>query len=113
LSAVWACVTVISKALASCVWDIYREAENGDREPRRGVRAYELLNVRANPECSAFSFKEALFMTAPIYGNFYAEIVRDMAGRPTELWPLETERCTLERDDFDRLVVVVRQRRGG
>lgn len=113
LSAVWACVTVVAKALASCSWDVFLERENGDRVPRRRVAAYSLLNIRPNPEMTAYAFKEAMWIVALIEGNFYAEIEYDRGGRPVALWPLATERCTLERDDADELVLVVRNRNGG
>lgn len=113
LSAVWACTTVTAKALASCVWDVFLERDNGDREPRRRVNAYSLLNMRPNPETTAFSFREAMYITAMIEGNFFAEIEFDRGGRPIALWPIATERCTLERESDNRLVVVVRNYRGG
>lgn len=113
LSAVWACVTVTSKALASCPWDVYAERANGDREPRRQLTAYSLLNMRPNPECTAFAFKEAMWIQAMIGGNFYAEIEVDRGGRPVALWPLDSERCTLERNEYDELVLSVRNRNGG
>lgn len=114
LSAVWACVTVTSKALASCSWEVFREKSNGDREPRRRLTTYSMLNIRPNPETTAFAFIEAMYITAMIDGNFYAEIEYDRAGRPVALWPLASERCTLERDRRDnRLVLVVRNPSGG
>lgn len=113
LSAVWACVTVTSKALASCNWDVFLQRDNGDRESRHRVNAYSLLNMRPNPETTAFSFKEAMYIQAMIWGNFFAEIETDRGGRPLALWPLAPERCTLERDEDDRLVLSVRNRGGG
>lgn len=113
LSAVWACVTVTSKALASCAWNVFLERANGDREPRHRLAAYAMLNIRPNPESTAFSFREAMFIQALVWGNFFAEIEFDLGGRPVALWPLAPERCTLERDETDRLVLVVRNRNGG
>lgn len=113
LSAVWACVTVTAKALAPCNWDIFLELDNGDRVARRKVAAYSLLNIRPNPETTAFSFKEAMLIQAQVWGNFYAEIEFDRGNRPVALWPLAPDRCSLERDvATDKLVVVVRNRGG-
>lgn len=108
LSAVWACVTVTAKALAACNVDVYSEQENGDRLPRHRLSAYALLNSRPNPEMTAFGFKEAMYITAQIYGNFYAEIEWDMGNRPVALWPIDPSRATLEREPDGRLVLVVR-----
>jgi HK97 family phage portal protein len=108
LSAVWACVTVTAKALASCNWDVFLQRPNGDREPRRAVAAYDLLNNRPNPECTAFGYREAMYIQAMTWGDHFSEIETDKGGRPVALWPLQPERCTVERDDDKRLVVVVR-----
>ncbi len=113
LSVVWACVTVTAKALASCEWDVFLQLENGDRLPRRRLVTYALLNDRPNRECTAFAFREAMYIQAMIYGDFYAEIEFDRGGRPVALWPLDYDRCTLERDADGELVLVVRNRDGG
>lgn len=107
LSAVWACVSVISKALASCRVDVFREDDRGNRESLPitfGI--WRLLNLRPNPETTAFAFREAAYIQALIYGNFYAEIERDVSGRPVALWPLAAERCSLERDDLTKRLVL-------
>lgn len=113
LSVVWACVTVNSKSLASCAWDVFLELENGDRLPRSRLATYALLNVRPNPEMTAFAFREAMYIQAMIEGDFFAEIEVDRGGRPVALWPLAYDRCTLERDASEALVLVVRNRQGG
>jgi len=113
LSAVWACVTVISKALASCDWEVFLERDNGDRIPRRQLTTYRLLNDSPNTETGAFNFMEAMYIQALVWGNFYAEIEKDRGGRPVALWPLAPERCTLERESDNRLVLVVRNRADG
>lgn len=113
LSAVWACTTVVAKSLASSDWDVFLQRPNGDREMRRMLSAWSLLNIRPNPESTAFSFKEAMYIQALVWGNFYAEIEFDRVRRPIALWPLAPERCTLEREPDNNLVLVVRNRGGG
>lgn len=98
LSAVWACVTVIAKSIASCRWDVFLERPNGDREARRDTMAYRLLNERPNPEMTAFSFREAIVIQSLIWGNSYSEIEKDRGGRPVGIWPISPERGELERD---------------
>jgi HK97 family phage portal protein len=106
LSAVWACVTTIAKALASCDWDVFSERANGDRESRRNLSAYTLLNTRPNPDSTAFAFKEAMYIQASVWSNFYAEIEFTRGGTPIALWPLAPERCRLEYDAGAPVVVV-------
>lgn len=108
LSAVWACVNVISKSLASSRWEVFKESTNGDRELDRKTTTWKLLNVRPNPEMTSFAFHEAALIVALIFGDFFAEIEYDTGNRPAALWPLSPERCTLERNDAgDRVLKVI------
>ncbi len=107
LSAVWACVNVISKSLAASRWEVFKESANGDRELDRKTTTWKLLNVRPNPEMTAFAFHEAAYIVALIFGDFFAEIEEDIAGRPAGLWPLSPERCCLERNDAGERVLKV------
>lgn len=104
ISAVWACVSVISKDIASSTWQVFREMPNGDREIRRNSRLFRLLNAAPNPEMTAFEFRESILISALLWGNGYAEIERDGAGRATALWPLHPERVSLERDTAGKLI---------
>jgi len=51
-------------------------------------RVSYLLNVSVNPEMNAHVFKLLMMATAILHGNFYAEIERDVFGRPVYLWPI-------------------------
>lgn len=111
LSAVWACISVISKGLASCRWDVFIERPNGDREMRREMMAYRILNRRPNSEMTPFAFREAAAIQALVWGNFIAEIERDMAGNPVALWPIAPERWRFERNrETGDLEVVISNR---
>lgn len=101
MSAVWACVCVISKAIASSTWDIFLEKANGDREYQPNSRLHYLMNVRPNREMTPIAFHETTLAVALLWGNSYAEIERDIMNRPIALWPLEPWRCWLERGYWD------------
>lgn len=113
LSAVWACVTVIAKSIAACEWEVFAEEPNGDRTQMKGTITWRLLNLRPNDEMIPFAFREALVILALVYGNGFAEIERDLAGRPYALWPLSPDRSLLARDLSRRLVLNVSQAEGG
>lgn len=98
LSAVWACVRVISEAIASSTWDVFRESENGNRDYQPASKTYQLLNVRPNPETTPIGFHEAMMTVACLWGNAYAEIERDIVGRPIALWILHPDRCVQQRN---------------
>lgn len=110
LATVWACVRVISESIAVLPWQVYRkEAEKRityDTHPA----AWLLLN-QANPDTTAYAFKEMMLASALLWGNGYAEIERDTSNRPLNLWQLEPWRVRMERDGR-RLVYVVRNENG-
>lgn len=98
LSTVWACVSVISRSLAGCEWKVYQHSSD-QMEYLHGDPLEYLLNVRPNPEMTAIAVKEAIIASAAVWGNGYAEIVRDNAGRMKELWPLDPEKVRPVRID--------------
>lgn len=98
IGAVWACVDVMAKALASCRWNIYLPKPGGRRELLENDPAFWLLNTRPNPEMTAIALREALLYVAIPFGNAYAEIVLNNASRVAELWPLEHDRVTPRRN---------------
>lgn len=97
LGAVWACISVVATSIASCRWNIYRPIGPNRRQLLQDDPLHWVLNTRPNPDMTAIGFREALLMVALPFGNSYAEIVRDGAGRPARLWPLEPYRVQPRR----------------
>lgn len=99
VSAFNACVDVIASPIAASDWCIYEVLQDGDREARPQDPLYYTLNVRPNPDMTALTFRRTLLYGALIWGNGYAEIVRDGANRVVELWPIYSERVEPFRAD--------------
>jgi HK97 family phage portal protein len=100
-STAWACGSLIARSIAMLPKQVYAargtEPEDGNqRLPNHEVES--LLHRQPNPEISAFSFAETLYLSALFNGNGYAEIERDNFGRPVALWPLASNRVTPCRD---------------
>ena len=105
----WACVNVISKAIASSTWEVFREEDNGNRDYQPNSRTYQLLNVRPNPEMAPIAFHETMIAVALLWGNSYAEIERDAVNRPMALWPISPDRPYQRRNmETGELEIVVR-----
>ena len=102
-AAVWACVRAISEDLAALPCHAYRKRADGGREVLDGNTVDWMLQTQANPETVAFCFRETLIAHALTWGNGYAEIERDAAGRPVWLWQLTPDRVCPERDSRGRL----------
>ena len=97
LSTVFACTRVIAETVAQLPWRVYRENANGGRDRVVSSPLENVLQRRPNPEMGAFTFRETLLAWALTWGNGYAEIVRDQAGRVAELWPIAPDRVCLKR----------------
>lgn len=95
---VWACVHYLASTVAQLPWAVKRELDNGGAEIVRRHPVGNVLAWRPSPECSPFQFRETLMTWALLWGNGYAEIVRDAAGRVVELWPIHPDRVEVRRD---------------
>ena len=98
-SAVWAAVNLISGALSSLPLILYRRLPNGGKERYTDHPLYALLDDEPNPEMSSMIFRETLQAHVLTWGNGFAWIQRDQAGRPIGLWPLTPNRVQPFRTD--------------
>ena len=90
-SAVWACVRVISEAVASLPIGVFKEDENGNRGIDKASPIYSLLAYEPNNYMTSFIFRETLMNNLLIHGNAYFHIKRDSSLRPIELCYLNPE----------------------
>lgn len=94
---VWACIRYLTNAVAQLPWRVVREERDGDKKVQVTHPVDWLLNKRPCPEMGAFTWRQTMLGNALRYGNGYAEIERDLAGRPVALWPLHPLRVTPRR----------------
>jgi HK97 family phage portal protein len=97
IPAVWAGTVRTSAVIAQLPVHVMQKLPNGKREKQSGHAVSYILNERFNPEMPAFIGKQTLIAHAMIWGNGYAEIERDNAGRMVWLWPIEPYRVTPKR----------------
>lgn len=102
-TAVYACVRILSEALASLPLHLYRYTDTGKE------RVYDhplarLLHDEPNPEMTSFVFRETLMSHLLIWGNAYAQIIRDGGGRVLGLYPLLPNQVAVDRDKRGELV---------
>jgi HK97 family phage portal protein len=63
-----------------------------------------LLHDQPNPEMTSFVFRETLMAHLLIYGNAYAQIIRNGRGDVIGLYPLMPDKVRVDRDDRGRLI---------
>jgi HK97 family phage portal protein len=96
-TAVYACVRILAEAIAGLPLHVYRYKEDGGKEKALTHPLYYLLHDEPNPEMTSFVFRETLMSHLLLWGNAYAQIIRDGSGRVLALYPLLPNKMTVDR----------------
>jgi len=97
LTAVFACVRVLSETIASLPLFIYRWRSDGGKERAPYNPLYEVLHSRPNQWQTSFEFREMMQGHLELRGNAYARIVSGPRGAVDQLIPLHPDRVTPRR----------------
>ena len=103
MTAVYSCVRILSEAVASLPLNVYRYTDRGGKEKAIDHTLYRLLHDEPNPEMSSFIFRETLMTHLLLWGNAYAQIIRNGKGEVVALYPLMPDRMSVDRDKNGRL----------
>ena len=96
-TAVYACVRILAESIAGLPLHVYTYKGQGkERMPAHPL--YFLLHDAPNPEMTSFVFRETLMTHLLLWGNAYAQILRDGMGRVIGLYPLLPDRMDVGRD---------------
>ena len=99
VSAVYACVRVLSESLASLPLDLFKYLPNKGSEKDREHPLYRVLHDEPNPEMTSFNFRETEMSHLLTFGNAYSQIIRNYGGQVIGLYPLMPDRMEVHRDD--------------
>ena len=105
-TAVYACVRILAEAVASLPLHVYEYQDDGGKKLVHDHPLYYLLHDEPNPELTSFVFRETLMSHLLIWGNAYAQIIRDGAGRVLGLYPLLPDKMEVQRDDKGNIYYV-------
>lgn len=105
-TAVYACVRILAEAVASLPLHVYEYQDDGGKKLVHDHPLYYLLHDEPNPEMTSFVFRETLMSHLLIWGNAYAQIIRDGAGRVLGLYPLLPDKMGVQRDDRGNIYYV-------
>ena len=103
LTAVYSCVRILSEAIAGLPLHLYRYTEDGGKEKALEHPLYPLLHDEPNPEMASFNFRETLMSHLLVWGNAFAQVIRNGKGEIVALYPLMPNRMKVDRDDAGRL----------
>ena len=103
MTAVYSCVRILSEAIASLPLHVYKTSNEGSKEKAVEHPLYFLLHDEPNPEMTSFIFRETLMTHLLLYGNAYAQVIRNGKGEVIALYPLMPNRMNVDRDDKGQL----------
>lgn len=104
-TAVYACVRILSETIASLPLHVYQYTEGGKAKDTEHV-LYTLLHDEPNPDMTSFVFRETLMSHLLIWGNAYAQILRDRSGQVIGLYPLLPDQMSVHRSEKGKLYYV-------
>ena len=105
-TAVYACVRILAEAVASLPLHVYEYQDDGGKKLVHDHPLYYLLHDEPNPEMTSFVFRETLMSHLLLWGNAYAQIIRDGAGRVLGLYPLLPDKMDVQRDERGNIYYV-------
>ena len=103
MTAVYSCVRILAEAVAGLPLNLYRYTEDGGKEKAINHPLYLLLHDEPNPEMSSFVFRETLMTHLLLWGNAYAQVIRNGKGQVIALYPLMPNKMTVDRDEKGQL----------
>lgn len=103
MTAVYSCVRILAEAVAGLPLHLYRYKEDGGKEKALDFNLYHLLHDEPNKEMSSFIFRETLMTHLLLWGNAYAQIIRNGKGEVVALYPLMPNKMKVDRDENGEL----------
>ncbi|WP_449460480.1 phage portal protein, partial [Streptococcus suis] len=103
MSAVYSCVRILSETLASLPLHIYEVSETGTSKALNHP-LYKVLHDEPNAEMTSFIFRETLMTHLLLWGNAYAQIIRNGKGEVLALYPLMPDKMKVDRDEMKNII---------
>jgi len=103
MTAVYSCVRILSEAVAGLPLHLYKYTDSGGKAMALDHSLYRLLHDEPNPEMSSFVFRETLMTHLLLWGNAYAQIIRNGKNEIVALYPLMPNKMSVDRDENGRL----------
>ncbi len=99
MTAVYSCVRILAEAVAGLPLHFYKYNEDGSKTKAIDTGLYYLMHDEPNPEMSSFVFRETLMTHLLLWGNAYAQIIRNGKGEIVALYPLMPNKMSVDRDE--------------
>ncbi len=110
IATVYACVRLLAETVAGLPLHLYRKTNNNElgKERAEDHPLYKLLYRLPNPEMTSFSFRETMMTHLLLWGNAYAQVIRDGRNNILQLYPLQPDQMEVDRDKQGRIIYIYR-----
>lgn len=108
VSAVWACVRILSETIGSLPLHVYQRDERTGNATKVDHQLGSVLAMAPNADMTAVEFREAMVTNLALRGNAYAEVERNGKGAVVSLYPLSAALVEPKRRDDGRIVYEVK-----
>lgn len=99
IATVYACVRLIAESVAGLPLHLYKTDGEDGKTKAKDHPLYKILYRQPNPEMTGFSFWETMVTHILLWGNAYAQIVRDGKNGVLGLYPLLPENVEIDREN--------------
>lgn len=101
IATVYACVRLLAETVAGLPLHLYRytDADEKGKERAKDHPLYKILYRQPNPEMTSFTFREVMMTHLLLWGNCYAQIIRDGKNGILALYPLLPENMEVDRNE--------------
>ena len=106
IATVYACVRLLAESVAQLPLHLYRVTGDDGQEKAKNHPLYRILYREPNPEMTSFSFWEAVMTHLLLWGNAYAQVVRDGKNSILGLYPLLPENVEIDRTEKGELYYI-------
>ena len=108
IATVYACVRLLAETVAGLPLHLYRfiDGSQSEKEKANDHPLYRLLYRQPNPEMTSFSFRETMMTHLLLWGNAYAQIIRDGKNNILAIYPLLPENVEVDRDSQGRIYYI-------
>lgn len=104
MTAVYACVRILAESISQLPLNLYKYNDKGGKEKATDHPLYRILHDEPNPEMTSFVFRETMMSHLLLWGNAYAQVIRNGKGEVSALYPLMPSKMQVDRDERGKLV---------
>ena len=108
IATVYACVRLLAETVAGLPLHLFRfmNASETGKEKAKDHPLYKILYRQPNPEMTSFTFRETMMTHMLLWGNAYAQIIRDGKNGILGLYPLLPENMEVDRDEHGEIYYI-------